>query len=92
MAMNDIDINTDTNSTHDRNENEDKDFKPTFSKRTRTTVYILCMVLGIISYILTVTTSAMSAPVWLTVTCATLTAAPGYIAAAFGVHYDGINA
>ncbi|WP_156100148.1 hypothetical protein [Bifidobacterium cuniculi] len=49
------------------------------------------MVMGIVSYVLTVTTSAIDAPVWLTVACATCTAVPGYIAAAFGVHYDGIS-
>lgn len=67
------------------------DFVPTFSPRTRTIVYVVCMVMGIVSYVLTVTTSAIDAPVWLTVACATCTAVPGYVAAAFGVHYDGIS-
>lgn len=67
------------------------DFVPTFSPRTRTIVYVSCMILGIVSYVLTVTTSAIEAPVWLTVACATCTAIPGYIAAAFGVHYDGVS-
>lgn len=67
------------------------DFVPTFSPRTRTIVYVACMVMGIVSYVLTVTTSAIDAPVWLTVACATCTAVPGYVAAAFGVHYDGIS-
>ena len=49
------------------------------------------MALGVVAYVLTVTTSAIDAPVWLTVACATCTAVPGYVAAAFGVHYDGIN-
>ncbi len=67
------------------------DFTPTFSPRTRTVVYLACMALGVVAYVLTVTTSAIDAPVWLTVACATCTAVPGYVAAAFGVHYDGIN-
>ncbi|MCR1995278.1 hypothetical protein [Bifidobacterium animalis] len=69
----------------------DDDFTPTFSPRTRTVVYLACMALGVVAYVLTVTTSAIDAPVWLTVACATCTAVPGYVAAAFGVHYDGIN-
>lgn len=69
----------------------DDDFTPTFSPRTRTVVYVACMVMGVVAYVLTVTTSAIDAPVWLTVACATCTAVPGYVAAAFGVHYDGIS-
>lgn len=49
------------------------------------------MVMGVVAYVLTVTTSAIDAPVWLTVACATCTTVPGYVAAAFGVHYDGIS-
>lgn len=71
--------------------NSETDFVPTFSPRTRTIVYVVCMVMGIVSYVLTVTTSAIDAPAWLTVACATCTAIPGYVAAAFGVHYDGIS-
>ncbi|KAA8830113.1 hypothetical protein [Bifidobacterium tissieri] len=70
-------------------ENTD-DFTPTFSRKTRTIVYLICMAMGIVAYTLTVVTSAFDAPAWLTVTCATFTAVPGYIAAAFGVHYNGI--
>lgn len=69
----------------------DDDFTPTFSPCTRTVVYVACMVMGVVAYVLTVTTSAIDAPVWLTVACATCTAVPGYVAAAFGVHYDGIS-
>lgn len=54
-------------------------------------VYVACMALGVVAYVLTVTMSAIDAPVWLTVACATCAAVPGYVAAAFGVHYDGIN-
>lgn len=66
-------------------------FTPTFSPRTRTVVYVACIALGVVAYVLTMTTSAIDAPVWLTVACATCAAVPGCVAAAFGVHYDGIN-
>lgn len=75
----------------DEDAGSDDDFTPTFSPRTRTVVYLACMALGVVAYVLTVTTSAIDAPAWLTVTCATCTAVPGYVAAAFGVHYDGVN-
>lgn len=66
-------------------------YTPVFGATVRTTIYITCLLLGIMGGVGTLVSALMDSPAWLTVTCAVAGYVAPLIASAFGVAYNPVR-
>lgn len=66
-------------------------YTPVFGATVRTTIYVVCLLLGIMGGVGTLVSALMDSPAWLTVTCAVAGYVAPLIANGFGVAYNPVR-